>query len=123
MERYLKRVSVPTLCWAEIRSQAGLRHLDVSDTLTDQEYDRIIEVRRIRSFMIRSFAWVGRAPRSAARSFVEPSLRRIGLESRPPSSPVKNMAFVCFWSDLRLTRCVERLASCWPAQHCGRVLL
>lgn len=45
MERYLKHVSVPTLCWTEIRSQAGLRHLDLSDNLTDQEYDRIIEVR------------------------------------------------------------------------------
>lgn len=44
MERYLKHVSVPTLCWAEIRSQAGLRHLDLSDNLADQEYDRVIEV-------------------------------------------------------------------------------
>lgn len=44
MERCLKHVSVPTLCWAEIRSQAGLRHLDLGDNLTDQEYGRIIAV-------------------------------------------------------------------------------
>jgi len=55
MERYLKDVPVLTLCWAEIRSRAGLRHLDVSDILTDQEYDRIIEA-CVRRTVVRCFS-------------------------------------------------------------------
>lgn len=47
IDRYLKRFLVPTRCWQEIKSKAGLVGVAYQQSLTEQEYDRVMEVRTV----------------------------------------------------------------------------